>query len=98
MLPGLSDLHNNIRRNGAVLTFSTGPTIATTVVRGRVFDWMTGQVAPRAFVQAILRSDTSIVYVTVADSNGTFVLRHLPVDNYLVRGFVDANKTHPRSH
>jgi mRNA-degrading endonuclease toxin of MazEF toxin-antitoxin module len=91
MLPGLSDLHNNIRRNGAVLTFSTGPTIPTTVVRGRVFDWMTGQVAPRAFVQAILRSDTSIVYVTVADSNGTFVLRHLPADNYVVRGFVDAN-------
>jgi hypothetical protein len=94
MLPGLADLHNNVRKNGAVLTFSTGPTIPATVVRGRVFDWMTGQVAPRAFVQAIVRKDTSIVYVTVADSNGAFVLRHLPPDSYLVRGFVDANNNH----
>ncbi len=94
MLPGLADLHNNVRKNGAVLTFSTGPTIPATVVRGRVFDWMTGQVAPRAFVQAIVRKDTSVVYVTVADSNGAFVLRHLPPDSYLVRGFVDANNNH----
>jgi hypothetical protein len=94
MLPGLADLHNNTRKNGAVLTFSTGPTIPATVVRGRVFDWMTGQVAPRAFVQALVRKDTSVVYVTVADSNGAFVLRHLPPDSYLVRGFVDANSNH----
>jgi Bacterial Ig-like domain len=94
MLPGLADLHNNVRKNGAVLTFSTGPTIPATVVRGRVFDWMTGQVAPRAFVQALVRNDTSTVYVTVADSNGAFVLRHLPPDSYLVRGFVDANSNH----
>jgi hypothetical protein len=91
MLPGLADLHNNVRKTGAVLTFSTGPTIPTTVVRGRVFDWQTGQVAPRAFVQAIVRKDTSVVYVTVADSNGAFVLRHMPPDSYIVRGFVDAN-------
>jgi hypothetical protein len=91
MLPGLTDLHNNVRKTGAVLTFSTGPTIPTTVVRGRVFDWQTGQVAPRAFIQAIVRKDTTVVYVTVADSNGAFVLRHLPPDSYIVRGFVDAN-------
>jgi len=29
--------------------------------------------------------------VTVADSNGAFVLRHMPPDSYIVRGFVDAN-------
>lgn len=91
MLPGLADLHNNVRKTGAVLTFSTGPTIPTTVVRGRVFDWQTGQVAPRAFIQALVRKDTSVVYVTVADSTGGFVLRHLPPDAYIVRGFVDAN-------
>ncbi len=32
--------------------------------------------------------------MTVADSNGAFVLRHLPPDSYLVRGFVDANSNH----
>ena len=52
MLPGMADLHNNVRRTGAALTFSTGPTIPMTIVRGRVFDWMTGLEAPRAFVQA----------------------------------------------
>ena len=91
MLPGLVDLHNNVRKTGAVLTFSTGPTIPETAVRGRVFDWQTGLVAPRAFVQAVVRSDTNTVYVTVADSLGGFVFRHLPAGDYLVRGFVDAN-------
>jgi hypothetical protein len=91
MLPGLVDLHNNVRKTGAVLTFSTGPTIPQTVVRGRVFDWQTGLVAPRAFVQALVRTDTSTVYVTVADSTGGFIFRHLPAGDYLLRGFVDAN-------
>lgn len=91
MLPGLTDLHNNVRKTGAALTFSTGPTIPATIVRGRVFDWVAGTVAPRAFVQAILRSDTGVVYVTVADSTGVFALQHLPQAAYNIRGFVDAN-------
>ncbi len=91
MLPGLMDLHGNARRTGAVLTFSTGPTIPQTFVRGRVFDWLTGNTAPRAFVQAIDRKDTTIVYVTAADSTGAFMLRHLPPADYIIRGFVDAN-------
>jgi hypothetical protein len=91
MLPGLVDLHNNVRKTGAVLTFSTGSTIPATAVRGRVFDWQTGLVAPRAFVQALVRKDTNTVYVTVADSTGAFILRHLPPGEYLLRGFVDAN-------
>jgi hypothetical protein len=94
MLPGLADLHNNVRKIGAVLTFSTGPTIPATTLRGRVFDWQTGQVAPRAFVQALVRKDTSVIYVTVADSSGAFTLAHLPPDAYIVRGFVDANNNH----
>jgi hypothetical protein len=91
MLPGLTDLHNNVRRNGASLTFSTGPTIPSTSVRGRVFDWLTGQVAPRAFVQAFVPTDTTVMFVAEADSNGAFLLPHLTPGTYVVRGFVDAN-------
>lgn len=94
MLPGLADLRNNVRRNGAVLTFSTGPTIPSTIVRGRVFDWLAGTPAALAFVQAYKPSDTTIKYVTIADSSGAFTLPHLPPETYLVRGFVDANHNH----
>ncbi len=91
MLPGIVDLHNNVRRNGATLTFSTGPSIPATIVHGRVFDWLTGQVAPRAFVQAFKPTDTTLVFVAEADSNGLFILPHLAPAEYVVRGFVDAN-------
>ncbi len=94
MLPGLSDLRNNVRRTGAVLTFSTGPTIPSTTVYGRVFDWIAAQPAPRALVQAVVRSDTTVVYVTQADSTGAFLMRHLPPGPYIVRGVVDANHNH----
>jgi hypothetical protein len=91
MLPGIVDLHNNVRRNGASLTFSTGSTIPATIARGRIFDWLTGQVAPRAFVQAFAPTDTLIVYVAEADSAGRFLLPHLAPGPYVVRGFIDAN-------
>jgi hypothetical protein len=94
MLPGMADLHNNVRRTGATLTFSTGPTIPMTIVRGRVFDWMTGQVAARAFVQAYSPTDTMTVYVTAADSTGAFAVPHLPPGTYIVRGIIDANHNH----
>ncbi len=92
MLPGLVDLHNNVRRNGASLTFSTGPTIPETLVRGRVFDWVAGQVSPRGFVQVFKRSDTTLVFVAQADSNGAVLLPHLAPAEYEVRGFIDANR------
>jgi hypothetical protein len=92
MLPGLVDLHNNLRRTGASLTFSTGPTIPETVIRGRVFDWVAGQVSPRGFVQVFKPTDTTLVFVAQSDSNGAFVLPHLFPGEYKVRGFIDANR------
>lgn len=92
MLPGLTDLHNNLRRNGASLTFSTGPTIPETIIRGRVFDWVAGQVSPRGFVQVFKPSDTTLVFVAQTDSTGAFVLPHLFPAEYKVRGFIDANR------
>ena len=90
MLPGLIDLRGNVRTEGAVTTFSTGPTIPRTAITGRVFDWTAGTPAPRAIVEAISRPD-SVVYVAVSDSTGSFDIRHTPPGAYTVRAFVDAN-------
>ena len=102
LLPGLTDLRGNVSKEGATAVFSTGATIPATTVRGIVFDWVAGQPAPRAVVEAIVplpAADTgarrarrdSVVYVTSADSSGRFTFAHLPPGPYVVRGFVDAN-------
>jgi Bacterial Ig-like domain len=96
MLPGVADLHGNVQKHGATVTFSTGPTIPPTIVRGRVFDWLEGRVAANAFIDAFQqpipqKAKDTVDYVTVADSTGAFVLRHLPPGQYTVRGYVDAN-------
>ena len=91
LMPGLADLRGNVRTEGASLTFSTGPQIAASAVRGIVFDWVAGRVAPGAYVEAISHPD-SIVYVATADSSGTYVLRNIPPGDYTVRALVDANR------
>ena len=91
LLPGLADLRGNARTDGATVTFSTGPQIATSGVRGIVFDWVTGRVAPNAYVEAISHPD-SIVYVGTADSSGVFAVRNMPPGDYTVRALVDANR------
>jgi hypothetical protein len=91
MLPGLTDLRGNTAKNGFTLTFSTGPTIPATVVRGVVFDWVKGTTAPKAMVEAWAPPDTMTIWVAVADSNGRFTLPHLPSGRYTVRGYIDQN-------
>ena len=91
MLPGLTDLRGNVRREGSTLVFSTGPTIPNTVLSGTVWDWPAGRTGARALVQAITAEDTTISYVTVADSSGRFALPHLPPGRYVVRGVLDQN-------
>jgi hypothetical protein len=90
MLPGLVDLRGNVRREGAVATFSTGPAIPRTSITGQIFDWVAGSPAPRALVEAISRPD-SVVYIALADSAGRFRIRHAPPGTYTVRAFLDAN-------
>ncbi len=97
MLPGIADLHGNTRKRGAAVTFSTGPPIPATLIRGRIFDWLQGRPAPRAYIDALLRPTDpkdSLDYVTVGDSAGAFALPHLPPGQYTVRGYVDANNNH----
>ena len=91
MLPGLTDLRGNVRREGATLVFSTGPTIPNTLLRGIVFDWPANRTAVRALVQAITVEDTTISYITVADSAGRFAMPHLPPGRYVVRAAIDQN-------
>jgi Bacterial Ig-like domain len=91
MLPGIADLRGNVRNTGAAMIFSTGPTIPASYLSGTVFNWLTGTAAPRAFVEARSRADSSIVYVAVADSMGTFLMRSLAPGQYRVRGIIDAN-------
>ena len=91
MLPGLTDLRGNVRREGATLVFSTGATIPSTLLSGVIFDWPAGRPAARALVQAITVEDTTISYVTVADSGGRFTMPHLPPGRYVVRGVLDQN-------
>lgn len=91
MLPGMVDLDGNVDSVGHTLVFSTGPTIASGVITGRVFDWMAEKVAPQALVEAIVLPD-SLRYLAVADSLGRFTLRNLPAGSYVLRGLVDQNK------
>ena len=62
MLPGMSDLRGNVRNAGAVLVFSTGSEIPQSRIGGTVFNWLTGSLAPRAFVEVRPVSDTTISF------------------------------------
>ena len=89
MLPGLSDLRGNVRKQGATSLFSTGGEIPDTRISGIVFDWIAGTPAPRAAIEAISRD--SVVYVASADSSGRFEMGNVPLGRYTVRAFMDAN-------
>ena len=91
MLPGLADLRGNVRNVGATIVFSTGATIPSSYVSGTVFNYVNGSVVQRAFVEARPVADTSLVYVAVADSTGTFKFPILPADTYRLRAIADDN-------
>jgi hypothetical protein len=91
MLPGMTDLRGNSIKRDTTLTFSTGPTIPATAIRGVIFDWVRGITAPKALIEAWVPKDTNTIWVAVADSNGRFALPHLPGGRYTVRGYIDQN-------
>ncbi len=91
LLPGATDLNNNVDRAGKTVVFSTGPTMARLNIIGRAFDWINGRPAPGAMIEAIRLPD-SIPYVGVADSLGQFTVGPLDDATYLVRAMVDNNK------
>jgi len=91
MLPGITDLRGNVRNTGGVTVFSTGAAISTSRLAGTAFNWVTGATAPRAFVEARPSTDSTTVYVGVADSTGTFLMRNMTPGTYRVRGIIDEN-------
>jgi hypothetical protein len=92
MMSGLTDLRGNVRKTGASTFFSTGTTIPRTRLAGNVFDWVSGTPATGALIESYVPPDTIHPYVALADSNGAFVIEHIPPARYTVRAYVDRNK------
>ena len=91
MLPGLTDLRGNVRKDGISILFSTGPTFPAFGIVGRAFDWTQERPVNGAYIEAVSRADTTLVYVSASDSTGSFELGPLEAGTYLVRGLVDQN-------
>jgi hypothetical protein len=91
VLPGLSDLRNNIDTTRHAYVFSTGTRLDSSHVRGIVFDWITARPAANAVIRAVHLPD-SVAYLTTADSIGRFDLRHVPAGRYLLLGIIDQNR------
>jgi hypothetical protein len=92
ILSGLQDLSGNATRKPLQTVFSTGSVIPTGVVRGVAFDWAAQTVVTGARVEAMIGNDTTLKFVTVADSTGHFVLTTLPPGTLRLRAYVDANQ------
>ncbi|HEY4138060.1 MAG TPA: Ig-like domain-containing protein, partial [Casimicrobiaceae bacterium] len=91
MLPGLADLRGNVRKDAATVLFSTGGSFPPFNIVGRVFDWTAGRPANGAYIEAISRADTTLVFVAATDSVGQFEVGPLAAGTYLLRGLIDAN-------
>ncbi len=85
ILPGIGDLKGKPSPYGHVLRFSTGPSIPTATIRGVAFDWVLARAIAKTTIQAIDVKDTTLVYLTAADSTGRFELSAVPPGTYVVR-------------
>jgi hypothetical protein len=94
MLRGVADIRGNVRNTGASTFFSTGTTIPHTRITGTVFDWVTGSPANGALVESFVPPDSNHAYLALADSNGAFVIQHVPPARYTLRAYIDRNKNH----
>ncbi len=92
LLPGLSDLRGNARKDGMALVFSTGPALATGAIDGVVFDWVGGKPAGAARLEAFVPGDTTFRWRARTDSSGRFVLPTLAPGRYHLRGWIDQNQ------
>ncbi|MGQ0765735.1 MAG: Ig-like domain-containing protein [Gemmatimonadota bacterium] len=91
LLPGMVDLDGNIDSSGAKVVFSTGSTVASGRIAGRIFDWMAERPAAQAYVEAVSLPD-SARYLAYSDSLGEFEVGHLPPGLFLVRALIDPNR------
>ena len=92
VLPGIADLRGNVRTTPTIVTFSTGPSIPHTSIRGTIFDWLSGLPISGGMIEVRPQTDTSVVYVTASDSIGHYRMIGLPPARYQVRGYADGNR------
>ena len=85
VLPGVADLKGQASKYGYVMRFSTGATLPTSTIRGVAFDLVQARALPNATIQAISRVDSTLVYLTVADSSGRYEIPGVPAGRYIVR-------------
>jgi Bacterial Ig-like domain len=85
VLPGITDFRGKASPYGYEFRFSTGPTIPNTIVRGVAFDWAQARAIPKATIQAIDPKDTTLVWLTVADSTGRYEIGAMPAGTYVIR-------------
>jgi hypothetical protein len=90
--PGIADLQGNVRQEPIELVFSTGSSIASSMIRGTVFDWLQGKPAPGAIVEAVPHPDSTLIYITRADSTGDFTLRVPSNTTYTVRASINTTR------
>jgi hypothetical protein len=95
LLPGVTDLRNNVLKKSTTIVFSTGGSIPDTKISGVAFDWVKGTPAVNGLIEAIRKKD-STVYVALSDSTGRFTVRNVPPDTYVIRAVVDANNNRKR--
>ena len=91
LLPGLSDLRQNVRKSGVEFGFSTGASIPSGRVAGALFDWVGGKAAIGARVEATLPGDSLFKWRARTDSTGRYLLRDLAPGRYRLRGWIDVN-------
>ncbi len=95
LLPGITDLSNNVSRERRIVTFSTGGEIPATTVSGTVVDWELDRLAQDALIEAIRVPDT-LVYTGRTDSTGQFTLVSLPLGDYVIIATIDENMNRRR--
>ena len=84
LLPGLADLRNNVRKDARSIVFSTGSSFPPYRIVGTAFDWVAQHVVNGAYIEATLKSDTTVVYLAASDSLGSFEIGPLPAGTYTV--------------
>ncbi len=89
--PTVQDLFGNALAAPFELVFSTGPEIPATVLGGLATDRLTGSPVPDARIEAVHLPD-STTYVDFSDQQGVWVMRHIPLGDYLLRAYLDQNR------
>ena len=94
----IQDLNEGNPVNNMRIVFSTGSTIDSLSVRGKVIDALTGEPANEISVALYAEtSDSAIIkslpdYLAFTDESGQYIIQNIRPDSYTVAAFKDDNK------